>query len=118
MLPAPVATDCSSHSVLHTWCTGKDSNLRTSLGGTDLQSVGFNHSPTCANPENFGEQNTPESPTSSQLGKRLAGFLADNYTRRKLLDGVRIYNVAPLQRVSAQTAVFPENLFSGAGEGI
>ena len=31
-----------------TWCTGKDSNLRTSLGGTDLQSVGFNHSPTCA----------------------------------------------------------------------
>jgi hypothetical protein len=33
---------------LHHWCTGKDSNLRTSLGGTDLQSVGFNHSPTCA----------------------------------------------------------------------
>src|SRR5579864_5701041 len=30
------------------WCTGKDSNLRTSLGGTDLQSAGFNHSPTCA----------------------------------------------------------------------
>ena len=33
---------------LKSWCTGKDSNLRTSLGGTDLQSVGFNHSPTCA----------------------------------------------------------------------
>src|ERR1700719_4597052 len=32
------------------WCTGEDSNLRTSLGGTDLQSVGFNHSPTCAKP--------------------------------------------------------------------
>src|ERR1700734_2577456 len=32
------------------WCTGKDSNLRTSLGGTDLQSVGFNHSPTCTKP--------------------------------------------------------------------
>src|ERR1700693_6239622 len=30
------------------WCTGKDSNLRTSLGGADLQSAGFNHSPTCA----------------------------------------------------------------------
>ena len=28
------------------WWTGKDSNLRTSQGGTDLQSVGFNHSPT------------------------------------------------------------------------
>src|SRR5438270_13392479 len=35
-------------SGFHHWCTGKDSNLRTSLGGTDLQSVGFNHSPTCA----------------------------------------------------------------------
>src|SRR6476469_3909564 len=30
------------------WCTGKDSNLRTSQGGADLQSAGFNHSPTCA----------------------------------------------------------------------
>jgi hypothetical protein len=30
------------------WCTGKDSNLRTPLGGADLQSAGFNHSPTCA----------------------------------------------------------------------
>ena len=30
------------------WCTGEDSNLRTSLGGADLQSAGFNHSPTCA----------------------------------------------------------------------
>jgi hypothetical protein len=39
----PIATATSQ-----TWCTGKDSNLRTSLGGTDLQSVGFNHSPTCA----------------------------------------------------------------------
>ena len=37
---------------LKLWCTGEDSNLRTSLGGTDLQSVGFNHSPTCA--ETFG----------------------------------------------------------------
>jgi hypothetical protein len=35
-------------SLTNSWCTGKDSNLRTSLGGTDLQSVGFNHSPTCA----------------------------------------------------------------------
>ena len=29
------------------WWTGKDSNLRNSQGVTDLQSVGFNHSPTC-----------------------------------------------------------------------
>ena len=45
-----------------TWCTGEDSNLRTSLGGTDLQSVGFNHSPTCANPE------TPFQPTPQHTG--------------------------------------------------
>jgi hypothetical protein len=43
------ATHNSCHKNNQTkWCTGKDSNLRTSLGGTDLQSVGFNHSPTCA----------------------------------------------------------------------
>jgi hypothetical protein len=42
------------------WCTGKDSNLRTSLGGTDLQSVGFNHSPTCAkNPGRCGRHLRP-----------------------------------------------------------
>jgi hypothetical protein len=41
---------CFAHAcqAAQLWCTGKDSNLRTSLGGTDLQSVGFNHSPTCA----------------------------------------------------------------------
>ena len=39
---------CQSFRHNEYWCTGKDSNLRTSLGGTDLQSVGFNHSPTCA----------------------------------------------------------------------
>jgi hypothetical protein len=39
---------CRANLQLKYWCTGKDSNLRTSLGGTDLQSVGFNHSPTCA----------------------------------------------------------------------
>ena len=42
--------DQSCRKAIHIqlWCTGEDSNLRTSLGGTDLQSVGFNHSPTCA----------------------------------------------------------------------
>src|ERR1051325_5633090 len=42
---------CQSFRHNEYWCTGKDSNLRTSLGGTDLQSVGFNHSPTCAKPQ-------------------------------------------------------------------
>ena len=50
-----------------TWCTGKDSNLRTSLGGTDLQSVGFNHSPTCAKSLHAG---------SSFLFQPIAGALA------------------------------------------
>jgi hypothetical protein len=63
LLQVPLATDPSQKTLgirqrapasltpakrLKYWCTGKDSNLRTSLGGTDLQSVGFNHSPTCA----------------------------------------------------------------------
>ena len=51
---------------LKSWCTGKDSNLRTSLGGTDLQSVGFNHSPTCAETAQASapnrERSRPDSP--------------------------------------------------------
>ena len=39
------------------WWTGKDSNLRTSQGGTDLQSVGFNHSPTCPKTPDTVENN-------------------------------------------------------------
>ena len=38
----------SYNGLLREWWTGKDSNLRTSQGGADLQSAGFNHSPTCA----------------------------------------------------------------------
>ena len=38
---------CALKNSSKLWWTGKDSNLRTSQGGTDLQSVGFNHSPTC-----------------------------------------------------------------------
>src|SRR5208282_6738636 len=49
MIPAAHETD-KQIWCYKSWCTGKDSNLRTSLGGTDLQSVGFNHSPTCAKP--------------------------------------------------------------------
>src|ERR1700690_1400359 len=45
---APLGISAALTSANQTWCTGKDSNLRTSQGGTDLQSVGFNHSPTCA----------------------------------------------------------------------
>ena len=31
-----------------TWCTGEDSNLRSSQGAADLQSAAINHSATCA----------------------------------------------------------------------
>jgi hypothetical protein len=51
------------------WCTGKDSNLRTSLGGTDLQSVGFNHSPTCAkNPGRCGRCAPSSRPPCKNAG--------------------------------------------------
>src|SRR2546422_9999516 len=30
------------------WCTGEDSNLRSSQGAADLQSAAINHSATCA----------------------------------------------------------------------
>ena len=48
------------------WWTGKDSNLRTSQGGTDLQSVGFNHSPTC--PERTCDEH--ENNTKGQADSR------------------------------------------------
>ena len=38
------------------WCTGVDSNHRTPQGRTDLQSVGFNRSPTCARPDSTVER--------------------------------------------------------------
>src|SRR5258708_40086748 len=56
---------------LKSWCTGKDSNLRTSLGGTDLQSVGFNHSPTCANfPGRCGRRAFVQQKTPQAAGSR------------------------------------------------
>ena len=41
------------------------------LRGTDLQSVGFNHSPTCANPKTSGRAKnyTRHCPVISQFGK-------------------------------------------------
>src|SRR5712692_5790871 len=37
----------SLHSKTDTWCTGEDSNLRSSQGAADLQSAAINHSATC-----------------------------------------------------------------------
>ena len=58
---ATYAANASNNRFTLNWCTGKDSNLRTSLGGTDLQSVGFNHSPTCARNADPPAHPSPES---------------------------------------------------------
>src|ERR1017187_8758157 len=121
------------------WCTGKDSNLRTSLGGTDLQSVGFNHSPTCA--KTLGRcghcapsgklrywgrskaQTRKPRPNAahSTLYFRNTGKprLAQERPRRslhtgKVPNGVRWKNLLRRYRVRR----LPENTFPGAGEGI
>src|SRR5712692_10883008 len=44
----------SLHSKTDTWCTGEDSNLRSSQGAADLQSAAINHSATCAECLSFG----------------------------------------------------------------
>ena len=36
----------------YSWCTGEDSNLRSSQGAADLQSAAINHSATCAESQN------------------------------------------------------------------
>src|SRR5882762_603535 len=91
------------------WCTGKDSNLRTSLGGTDLQSVGFNHSPTCAkNRKSANIQNNHTFVTAPLVretkcrNSRSIRTCSTPATAGKyLVECVR--TVAPLARTSAQT---------------
>jgi hypothetical protein len=39
-----------THNTAQHWCTGEDSNLRSSQGAADLQSAAINHSATCAIP--------------------------------------------------------------------
>src|SRR5664279_2014918 len=45
--PTP-ATAARAGALAKTWCTGEDSNLRSSQGAADLQSAAINHSATCA----------------------------------------------------------------------
>jgi hypothetical protein len=42
------ATAARAGAPAKTWCTGEDSNLRSSQGAADLQSAAINHSATCA----------------------------------------------------------------------
>ena len=60
---------------------GRGSNLRTSLGGQTLQSVGFNHSPTCARTMHLRSFATfPKKARSGAFASRLP-------LRSRLLDG-------------------------------
>jgi hypothetical protein len=43
------SSDSFANHQIQSWCTGEDSNLRSSLGAADLQSAAINHSATCAN---------------------------------------------------------------------
>ena|SRR5580692_11671127 len=72
--PAPRMRPSLMRNESHqSWCTGKDSNLRTSQGGTDLQSVGFNHSPTCANLRVFPatNRNSRNQPRPLRYARRM-----------------------------------------------
>ena len=125
------------------WCTGKDSNLRTSLGGTDLQSVGFNHSPTCANfPGRCGRRapsNRKPCRVTGSHSRKPADQVQPNFRnpgkpriranlpRRSLVDHCtpekirmecwkNLLRPLPTRRLAAETHRFAS--LSGAGEGI
>src|ERR1700690_1198585 len=77
----------------NSWCTGKDSNLRTSLGGTDLQSVGFNHSPTCA--KTFGRcglRSNQQTPYARAARKHSGQTRGPQQHKAKLHDSRRLYS--------------------------
>ena len=48
LLPPQPAQQRRAPGAPKTWCTGEDSNLRSSQGAADLQSAAINHSATCA----------------------------------------------------------------------
>jgi hypothetical protein len=59
------------------WCTGEDSNLRSSQGAADLQSAAINRSATCAHPAGTPTRHflLPANPRHSNRGhRRLAVF--------------------------------------------
>ena len=60
------------HHGAGSWWTGKDSNLRSPQGAADLQSAGFNHSPT--RPPNAGhQQSVPFQPKRVLVGSGVRG---------------------------------------------
>ena len=94
-----------------TWCTGKDSNLRTSLGGTDLQSVGFNHSPTCAKTKKRGHTNqNPSKKRRRKLGNETRELPLDtcNQPENTLMECVKTGALSA--RLRANLPLFPETI--------
>ena len=66
------------------WCTGEDSNLRTSLGGADLQSAGFNHSPTCAETPGPSAGSIRARQNSPRLADRRPRFVLRQVLRTRM----------------------------------
>ncbi len=62
----------SSHQFdpARSWCTGEDSNLRSSQGAADLQSAAINHSATCAHFDRALPRNSLESPIAEAWNRQ------------------------------------------------
>ena len=75
--------------LVETWCTGEDSNLRSSQGAADLQSAAINHSATCAQPPHQAQtrrwMGTPVRPSIRfQKKPALESWIAEARNRQSL----------------------------------
>ena len=124
--PAQVRIYWSQTQFTTIWCTGKDSNLRTSQGGADLQSAGFNHSPTCAEipgpVRSLHRHEYAIIDCDLPLGIRKC---AKEYVRANNSSGKFPYGVpmeklpaARLQIFRSESKLRNSEIISGAGEGI
>jgi hypothetical protein len=120
------------------WCTGEDSNLRSSQGAADLQSAAINHSATCAeNAESAGPSMLACPAASPGLACTHGPFRAGGVAHETHLRDAREHTSARslkhvgnslMECVPGNPAVLlPARLckrpafrkpFSGAGEGI
>ena len=84
------------------WCTGEDSNLRSSQGAADLQSAAINHSATCAH-------STELSPRKKRGGiASLSAPSANNRCRRDpdLLSKNAVTKLRPQNSATAARSTF------------
>ena len=86
------------------WCTGEDSNLRSSQGAADLQSAAINHSATCAIAAFFRRHNL----TPALDGLSLVAFNPSSASQLSLPDttktGAREQTSAPRANLSENPA--------------